>query len=73
MSLDNVSSRSHSFIFKENPESVEGYLSTHYWTEKPQCLPQNNRDSSLILFATKNQENPDPIAEEAHGLAMGTE
>lgn len=36
-------------------------------------VSQNNRDSSLLLFATKNQENPDPIAEDAHGLAMGTE
>ena len=34
---------------------------------------QNNRDSLLLLFATKNQKNQDPIAAEAHGLAMGTE
>lgn len=36
-------------------------------------VSQNNRDSSLLLFATKNQKDQDPIAEEAHGLDMGTE
>lgn len=70
MSLDYVSSRSHGFMFKENPGSDEGYLSLHYWPGKPNGS-QNNRDSSLLLFVSKNQKNQDPIAEEPHGLDMG--
>lgn len=70
MSLDNVSSRSHGFIFKENSGSDEGCLSMHYWPGKPNGS-QNNRDSSLLLFAAKNQKSQDPTAEEPHGLDMG--